>query len=242
MSQFVLKIIAAVTMLIDHAGLILFPRYEIFRIIGRLAFPIYAYCIAEGFFHTRNRLKYFMRIFSLGIICQIVYTVVEREFYLGILITFSFSIVIMYFTECLRVTLRGSGSCLSPAIRKLVKKPISHELDRAFSASCLALTVIAAFILCIFVRVDYGFFGIMLPVFTNLFPDKPRRFLMFSSALIALCIFTVYSGSPLQLWSLFALPIIAMYNGKSGKYRMKYFFYIFYPLHLVVLYGISIII
>ena len=49
MTSFVLKLIAAITMLIDHTGLILFPNQMIFRIIGRLAFPIYAYCIAEGF-------------------------------------------------------------------------------------------------------------------------------------------------------------------------------------------------
>ncbi len=242
MSQFVLKIIAAITMLIDHTGLILFPRYEIFRMIGRLAFPIYAYCIAEGFFYTKNRLKYFLRIFSLGLICQTVYTVAERELYLGILITFSISIVIMFLSDSLKVTIRGSGSCLSAAIRRVVKKPIPHRLDCALSASCLALAVAAAFVICIFVRVDYGFFGIMLPVFTNLFPDKPRRLFMFSAALVALCISTVSFDSTLQLWSLFTVPIIAMYNGKPGKYRMKYFFYIFYPLHLAVLYGISMII
>ena len=64
LSSTVLKLIAAVTMFIDHAGLILFPQYRIFRIIGRLAFPIYAYCIAEGFRYTRNRKKYFLRVFA----------------------------------------------------------------------------------------------------------------------------------------------------------------------------------
>ncbi|MBQ7313175.1 MAG: hypothetical protein IJW81_06290, partial [Clostridia bacterium] len=89
MSSFVLKLIAAVTMFIDHAGLLLFPQWEIMRIIGRLAFPIYAFCIAEGFRYTKNRKLYFLRVFILGLMCQIVYTVVDRQLYLGILISFS---------------------------------------------------------------------------------------------------------------------------------------------------------
>ena len=68
MTSFVIKIIAAMTMFIDHMGLMLFPHMDIFRIIGRLAFPIYAYCIAEGFRYTRNRLKYFLQIFILGVL------------------------------------------------------------------------------------------------------------------------------------------------------------------------------
>lgn len=55
MSGFVLKLIAAVSMLIDHAGLLLFPEQDWMRLVGRLAMPIFAYCIAEGFLYTRSR-------------------------------------------------------------------------------------------------------------------------------------------------------------------------------------------
>ena len=64
-----LKYIAALTMLIDHAGLLLFPRNILFRIIGRLAFPIFAFMIAEGCRYTRNKLKYFLSVFILGFAC-----------------------------------------------------------------------------------------------------------------------------------------------------------------------------
>ena len=50
-----LKIIAMISMVLDHVGLVFFSDFEIFRILGRLAFPIYAYMIAEGCTHTKNR-------------------------------------------------------------------------------------------------------------------------------------------------------------------------------------------
>ena len=68
-----LKLIAAFTMLLDHAGILLFPRVQLFRILGRLAYPIYAYMIAEGCRYTKNKLRYFLMVFGLGAACQIVY-------------------------------------------------------------------------------------------------------------------------------------------------------------------------
>ena len=65
-----LKIIAAVTMLVDHAGILFFPSQNIYRIIGRLAFPIFAYMIAEGCKYTRNKIRYFAMIFGLAAVCQ----------------------------------------------------------------------------------------------------------------------------------------------------------------------------
>ena len=70
-----LKIIAMVTMLIDHCGKMLFPQYRIMRVIGRIAFPIYAYCIAAGCVYTRNPLRYFKRIVLLALISQPFYAV-----------------------------------------------------------------------------------------------------------------------------------------------------------------------
>jgi len=238
MSSFLLKIIAAVTMLIDHAGLILFPQHEIMRIIGRLAFPIYAYCIAEGFRYTRNRFHYFLRIFILGLVCQIVYFIVDGDTLLGILLTFSLSIIVMFFTDSLRVSLNGQKSPLGKTVEKIIGKEISPEADKALAVIMSAVVIGAVFMLTAFVDVDYGFFGIMLPVFTNFFHSRKLRFVMFTAALLALCIDMTVSFS-IQYWSLLTVPIIAAYNGKPGKYKMKYFFYIFYPAHLVFLYALD---
>ena len=61
-----LKLIAAAAMLLDHMGILLFPRITIFRILGRLAYPVFAFMIAEGCRYTRNKLRYFLMLFGLG--------------------------------------------------------------------------------------------------------------------------------------------------------------------------------
>lgn len=241
MSSFILKLIAAVTMFIDHAGVILFPELTVLRVIGRIAFPIYAYCIAEGFRYTKNRFNYFLRVAILGILCQIVYTIVDGELYLGILISFSISIVIMTLVDCARKASAGQPSPIRKLIRKAASRDITSDQDQIISVVLCAASFLAAFALCVFVRVDYGFFGILLPVFTGLFEDKQKRLVMFSAVLLALCIDLTESFT-LQYWSLLSVPLIAMYNGKRGRYSMKYFFYIFYPAHLVLLYAIDLLI
>lgn len=238
MTSFVLKLIAAITMLIDHTGLILFPNQMIFRVIGRLAFPIYAYCIAEGFRYTRNRFKYFLRIFLLGLFCQIVYTIVSHDLYIGILLVFSISIIIMTFTECVKTSVQGKKSALSSFVSRVFHRDITNEQDKVLSLVLCCASIMAAFVLCIYVDVDYSFFGIMLPVFTSFFSDRKQRLVMFSACLIALCI-DLTDMLMIQYWSLAAIPLIAMYNGERGKHSLKYFFYVFYPLHLAVLYGIQ---
>lgn len=241
MTSFVLKLIAAITMLIDHTGLILFPNQMIFRIIGRLAFPIYAYCIAEGFRYTRNRFKYFLRIFLLGLFCQIVYTIVSHDLYIGILLVFSMSIIIMTFTECVKTSVQGKKSALSSFVSRVFHRDITNEQDKVISLVLCCASIMAAFVLCFYVDVDYSFFGIMLPVFTSFFSDRKQRLVMFSACLIALCI-DLTDTLMIQYWSLAAIPLIAMYNGECGKHSLKYFFYVFYPLHLAVLYGIQYLI
>ena len=70
----VLKVIACLSMLIDHIGYGFFPGVMIFRIIGRIAFPIFAYHVAIGVIHTRNINKYMLRLFLFGVISQIPYS------------------------------------------------------------------------------------------------------------------------------------------------------------------------
>ncbi len=243
MSSFVLKLIAAVTMFIDHAGLLLFPEWEFMRIIGRLAFPIYAYCLAEGFRYTKNRNLYFLRVFLLGLVCQIVYTVVDRQLYLGILIVFSLSILLMACVNSVKKAMRGEVSPLNRSLTKLLgrQEVFSVPSDKILSGGICAVLMTAVFVLCLTVDVDYGFFGILLPVSTSVFEDRPRRLVMFTATLLALSIDLTSGGFIYQFWCLLAVPLIAMYNGKPGKYRMKYFFYIFYPTHLVLLYALDML-
>ena len=240
MSSFVLKLIAALSMLCDHAGLILFPKAEVLRVIGRLSFPLYAFCIAEGFRYTRNRLKYFLRVFILGVLCQIVYCIAERDLYLGILITFSLSIVLMALTDWVKKAFRGEAGSQKKLAEKLLGRPLPERAEKILSVGLTVLAVALCLLLTAKVKVDYGFFGILLPVFANLFDDRERRIFMFAACLTAVAIQSA-SSFPIQYFSLLAVPLVALYNGKPGRFRMKYFFYFFYPLHMAALYGIAML-
>ena len=71
LNGFTLKWIAMLTMLIDHTGMVLFPQYRIFRIVGRLAFPIYCFLLVEGAVHTSNWKKYVSRLILFALISEI---------------------------------------------------------------------------------------------------------------------------------------------------------------------------
>ena len=74
-----LKIIAMVSMALDHIGLLFFPDAAIFRILGRIAFPIFAYMIAEGCRYTKNRAKYLGLIGAMAIAFQVVFFVAGTD-------------------------------------------------------------------------------------------------------------------------------------------------------------------
>ncbi|OEH85593.1 hypothetical protein BHU72_01985 [Desulfuribacillus stibiiarsenatis] len=82
-----LKVIAFLTMLIDHIGIIFFPDVSEFRIIGRLAFPIFAYAVALGYRKTSNIKNYAIRLFVLAIVSQIPFHLAFQSNYLNIVFT-----------------------------------------------------------------------------------------------------------------------------------------------------------
>ena len=71
MSAFVLKIIAIISMTFDHMSYLIFGEFSFMNYIGRIAFPIFAYQITEGYIHTHNLKKYFFRLFIFALISQI---------------------------------------------------------------------------------------------------------------------------------------------------------------------------
>lgn len=211
-----LKLLAALFMTIDHIGVVLFPRVLILRIIGRLAMPIFAFMIAEGCKYTRNRRKYFGMVFGLGVLCQIVYYFFDGSMYLSILITFSLSILTIY------------------ALQDLRKK------NTTLSGVVFLGTVFTVWLLNLFFAIDYGFWGCMLPVFPALVQGTKYDTLPVNTALLGLGLIPLsISLGDIQIFSLLALPLLFAYTGKRGKGNLKYFFYIFYPVHLAVLQGIA---
>ena len=213
-----LKLIAAFTMLLDHIGHILFPQVLWLRIVGRLAFPIYAFMIAEGCKYTRSKKRYLGLIALLAAACQIVYYLFDGSLYFSILTTFSLSIVTIYTLDYLKEN-PGLGSYLlfSGCV------VILWLLNRKFS-------------------IDYGFWGCMTPVLASFCTgtefDRPVvRVCGLSIGLLLLAM----TSAPLQRYSLLAIPLLFCYSGKRGKWNMKYFFYIFYPVHLAILEGIGML-
>lgn len=214
-----LKILAAIFMTLDHMGLMLFPHIPLLRILGRLALPIFAYMIAEGCKYTRNRKKYFGMVFGLGAVCQAVYWFVDHSLYFSILITFSLSILTIY---------------------ALQNWKDAHTL---LSGLLFAAAVAAVYGLNRIFEIDYGFWGCMLPVFAAL-PHKTRydRYPVSILSLGMGLVFLAADIRDIQIFSLLALPLLLAYSGKRGRWKMKYFFYIFYPAHLVILEAIAMLI
>ena len=204
--------------------MILWPELGILRRIGRLAFPIFAYMVSEGCWYTRNKLRYFLNITLPGLVFQLIYYLTTGDGYLNILLTFCMSILLIYALRFLRHTLSGC-----------------ENLGRkAFSCGLMILTLGGVWTFCRKFQVDYGFWGIMTPVLADVFRGTKRDCLGTRTAMLAMGLLLVAASSTAnQYLSLLAIPLLLRYNGRRGKVNMKWFFYIFYPAHLVILYGIG---
>ena len=216
-----------ISMALDHIGLILFPQFRIFRILGRIAFPIFAYMIAEGCRYTKNRTKYLAVIAAMGVAFQLVYFFLLGDLYQGILVTFSLAIIAIYSIE---------GLFRSHGIGKRLLSLAALAFVAVFGGVFPVLFADAGF------AIDSELWGILLPVVIYFLPSKPWRVGSLFALLLIRGIHYAVHGVTLQWWPLLAVPMLALYNGKRGKAKMKYVFYIFYPAHLVILYGISYLI
>lgn len=211
-----LKVLAAMAMTVDHIGVIFFPGVMALRCVGRIAMPIFAFMIAEGCHYTRSKLRYFLTVLGLGVLCQTVYVVAANDWYLCMPISFALSIGLCWLLEL--------------AVKK----------RSLLYAAALGLGIGGVYLLTDTVHLDYGFWGCMLAVWSYL----PR---ILCSDAGRLPVWLLAAGLvPLSLamgawqwWSLLAIPLLLLYGGKRGKWRMKYFFYIFYPAHLALLQGLA---
>ena len=225
-----LKIIAAIAMIIDHIGAYLFPHIMLLRIIGRVAFPIFAFMIAEGCRYTKNKKKYLLTMAVFALVCQILFAPFTDQIFLRIPVTFTLSITTVYAMENLAKKWRDGT-----AIQKIT------------AAAILVAVVGGIWLLTENYRVDYRFFGCLLPCWVSLvwidaeYSGSGRQYSL-EAALIMLAIglWLVYSKTGgVQVYSFAAIPLLALYNGKRGDSVSKHFFYIFYPAHILVIFGIK---
>ena len=240
-----LKLFAAICMLIDHIGVIFFPNILIFRIIGRLAFPIFAFMISEGARYTKNKIRYFFTIFSVALICSLVFYLFSGgSLYLCVLVTFSISVLLIYALRWFKVCLYSRNCGLSV-------KLISLFVFLLLVTAAALLDYLPFFDKVLRLDYDGGFVGAILPVAASLFdyrgidaPDSVKRLdkLNVRVAVMGVALISMVSISPLQWFALLALIPLLMYSERRGRYSLKYFFYIFYPLHLALLEGLYILI
>lgn len=213
-------------MVCDHSSNIFINGTSYLNLIGRIAFPIFAFQLVTGYTHTKNLKKYVVRLFIFACISQIPFmlflsTYTER-FLLNIFFTFLLGILTMYIYDKLNTKKYG----------KLI----------AF-ISMLLISAIAYFI-----KVDYGAFGIILIFIFYLFKDnKPLMCITFYLlCFIKYLIYTLINPTLnahyliINICTFLSIIFILFYNGKQGK-KIKYFFYIFYPLHLTILYIIKMV-
>ena len=230
-----LKIFACVCMLIDHIGMILLPQVEILRVIGRLSMPIFAFFIAEGCKYTHNKTNYLLFMAIFGVAMMIVQYAFTGMYFGNILILFSLSILLIYVFQKYKREIFAT----------------KFELNKNLIwFGIFLLTILFCIVSCNILRVDYGFYGVMVAFFASLpnfrgidagilnrCDNLASRLLLLGLGLLALSI----DLGGIQFASLISLLPLSMYNGQRGKIRLKYFFYIFYPAHIALLYGISLL-
>ena len=149
-----LKIIGAIFMVIDHIGVMLFPHYKIFRIIGRISFPIFAFLIAEGARYTKNKVKYLGLLLGFSFVIQLVYYLYDHSLDFCILVTFSLSVILIYALQYFKKQI----------FREKISYP--HLLLSAFIFLALATAI---YFFCEYFFVDYSFAGVLVPVIISIF-------------------------------------------------------------------------
>lgn len=216
-----LKLLAAIIMTIDHIGLYFFQQIIFLQKIGRLAFPIFAYMIAEGCKYTKNRKKYLLTMVIAGAAFQIIYSLAKKSLSQSIFVTFSLSVALIFAIDKAKKDLRFAP--LATGVFALI----------IFMTRVLPKLIPAAGF-----HIEYGLFGTLLPVLVYYGKGKWEKLLLFFLGLLLLS----GTSSPLQWYSILALPVMVLYNGKRGKMKMKNFFYLYYPGHLTVIFIIRFLI
>ncbi len=230
MTATALKWIALLTMIIDHVGLTFFPSMMIFRIIGRLSFPIFAFLLVQGFSHTRNKTNYLIRLLLFTVISEIPYDL------------FTSHTMFNWFNQSIMWE-------LSIGFLALI------FLERTRKNSAYFLLVIAMIFLSVFTYASYGAFGItMIVLFYMLRKYRGADILGFLGVLYLFYGFmnwgfsiegyhyNVLSINSIQMYAGFAAVPLVFYSGKKGGSSYKWLFYFIYPVHLGLIYFIDTVI
>ena len=226
LSQEGLKTIACLTMLIDHIGAALLPSVMGLRIIGRVAFPIFCFLLAEGVCHTRNSRKYGLRLALGALLSEIPF---DLALFGGITLGH----------QSVMVTLL-LGFLALEAIRALERK---GRTGLSLAGQVLALW--GAIAAADWLNTDYGGAGVLLIALFYFTRQLPRKRLIQALGLTA-WVYVFYPGRitllglsfPIELPALGAMVPLCLYSGRKDTYGkgLQWAFYLFYPAHLSLLY------
>ena len=207
----VLKLIACLSMFIDHLGAVCFSGMMGFRIIGRLAFPIYCFLLVEGAVHTRNMKKYILRMGIFALISEVPFDLAfyHRLVYTGhqnVFFTLGLGLLAIWFLE--------------HPIEQLDIPDVLYKL----------LVIIAAGLIAEFFNTDYGFTGIAVICVFYYLRGQPQLKYPIAAILLA-------AMGGVEVYAVLALIPILLYYGQRGRQTkvMQYGFYIFYPAHLLLI-------
>ena len=243
-----LKIIALITMFIDHVGAALLEEgllpvlssrilarkysdyipidyelwnhiYIVLRLIGRISFPIYCFLLVEGFSHTKSVKKYAMRLGLFALISEIPFNL---AFYGEVF----HSGMNVFFTLLI-------GLCTIWSMKALETLPSWQSLQIPFRI----LIAFTGMIIARFLRTDYADFGVLLIVLLYLFRNNRKQ----QSIVGAISIICEFINTIWKYTAPLAFLCTYFYNGERGKQLPKAFFYSFYPIHLLLLFTIRIL-
>lgn len=254
-----LKLIALITMLIDHIAAVVIWRiyeasfgitasmqlsnaigdkivvwvagnqdivytiYELMRYVGRMAFPIYCFLLVEGFIHTRSVVKYALRLFAFAFISEIPFDLAIA----GQLWSMDYSNV--FFTLVLGLLSVWVISYIVKFYEFWQEKQWEPILGTIITgAAGLVVVVLFGGFAEMVLHTDYGFAGIVAILILYLF--RKQRELGFVICVLALSVLS----SSTEILALLMLYPLMIYDGTRGK-QMKYVYYAFYPVHLLVL-------
>ncbi|MBP0969567.1 MAG: hypothetical protein J5744_05410 [Oscillospiraceae bacterium] len=212
-----LKLIAMVSMVFDHLGDNFFPGQIWMRIIGRMAMPLFSFCIAEGFCHTHDRTRYLTRMLVFGAVSEIPFDLVTSGRILetghqNIMLTFSWAVLGLI--------------CLEAVLNRIKKRAA-----RYIAAGALIIAFMAG---SIFLRMDYTMTAVLLISVFYLMRNKLHLLRTCAGA----AAYAALRNVGIHIAGLLGFVPILFYNGKRGK-GLKWLFYLFYPGHLLLIYLIK---
>ena len=245
MTSFALKIIAVISMFCDHFGDAYLKHFSFLNLIGRCAFPIFAFQISEGFTHTKNVKKYFFRLGIFALISQIPFSLFMYKFFEDRF--FSLNVFFTLFLGLLAIYLYDYINNLLNKFKQTNIKTENNENNNSkkyilFNKIVGILVVLLIAFIAEILNTDYGAWGVILVFTFYVFRNhKILRILAFTLLVIikyiSSLIQTNFSIVYILMFLATLLPIlfIDLYNGKQGK-KVKYLLYLFYPVHLFLLY------